>query len=534
MRNWKIIIILIAIAILLSFGVAYVKAEENVTLNSTPLSYTFASGNKSYDTVQYETFNSTSYYLQQGDTAYIGQTVDVSGVVPPYQYIAYWDGFDMYDGNATYKIDMWQKNKTGYYTFFIDPEIFGTRLGRWYKYSGEYERAGNNLAFVVTRPKPIIINTTNISYQNPNQTPVILPIQPILPVQHISDYLIARGYNFTIEVNSTANVWIFGSRDFIYDYQSSNNSISLTREMMSSLQSGDYKIMLQFPRNDTNDFMIRYNPDNSAVEWFDSKTFKINSWETMGQTPENVLYQLQTIFPQTRDTFMMFKLVVQEPTVTINRVDVMNQLNETRRNTTGALLQPASYVDVRGYTNLPPDTPLLVVVNPNFNITGDRMWEESVATRTEGTVGGDMRTFKAIVPIHLYDLPLGRNFIGVKVPGMDLITTADFYIYGSPDGHFTPNKTIRYVAGKYGPEEIIPTPTPITVERVVTKVVTQVVTVEVTPSNEQVYEQQKKVTIEREIYWTVTVALYGGVIFAVFLIGRFVFRALKRRAWLKK
>lgn len=532
MRNWKIIIILVAIAILLSFGVAYVRADD--TANSTVLSYNFIN-NTVASPIRYETFNSTPYYLYQGDTAYIGQMVDVSGVTPPYQYLAYWDGFDMYDDNATYKINMWEKSKQEYYNFFIDPEIFGNRTGRWYKYSGTYERAGNNLAFVVAYPKPIMTNTTNVSYQNPNQTPIILPIQPVLPVRHIADYLVARGYNFTIDVNRTANVWIFGSQGYIYDYQSDNNTINMTGEMMSDLQAGDYKVLIQFPRNDTNDFMIRYNPNESAIEWFDSKTFSISSWSTLGQTPENVLYQLETVFPQTRDTFMLFKLAIWEPMVTVNQIDVMNQLNETRRNTAGALLEPASYVDVRGYTNLPPDTPIIVMVNPSFNLTGEAsMGDGFVATSTEGTVGGDMRTFKAIVPVHLYNLPLGRNFIGVKVPGTSLVTTADFYIYGSPDGNFVPNKTMRYVSGKYGPEEIVPTPTPIVVEKVVTQVVTQIVTVEVTPSDEQVHAQQEKVTQEREMYWGVTIALYGGIIFTLFLVGRFVFRALKRRAWLKK
>ena len=531
MRNWKIILILIAVAILLSFAVSYVKAESNLVLSNGTV-YNFSAPPSPTVTT---TMPQKGYYLQQGDTAYVNQTIDISGVVPPYPYLAYWDGFDMYDENATYQIDLSNTPNSGYYNFYIDPAIFSTRLGKWYKYNGNYERAGNNLAFVVAVYKPIMINTTNLTYQNPNQTTVVLPVQPILPVQHISDYLIARGYNFTINTNQTANVWIFGSRDFIYDYQSSNNSINMTREMMSDLQAGDYKILLQFPRNDTNDFMVRYNPNTSAIEWFDSASFKVNTWDTLGQSPENVLNELETVFPQTRDTFMLFKLSVQEPTITINRADVTNAINETQfPNFTGTNLEPGSFVDVRGYTNLPPDTPIILTVNPNFNLTGDTFGNDTVATRTEGTVGGDMRTFKAIIPIRLYDLPLGRNFIGAKVPGMDLVTTADFWIYGSPDGNFVPNKTIRYVSGQYGPEEMVPTPTPVVVTKYVPQIVTQIVTVPVTPTDQQVHDQQAIVAQEREIFWIGTLLFYGGVIIGVFFIGRFLFRALKRRAWLKK
>jgi hypothetical protein len=115
-----------------------------------------------------------------------------------------------------------------------------------------------------------------------------------------------------------------------------------------------------------------------------------------------------------------------------------------------------------------------------------------------------------------------------------MITTADFYIYGSPDGHFTPNKTIRYVAGRYGPEEMVPTPTPITVEKIVTQVVTVTITVPVTPSNEQVYAQQTVVAKERETYWIGTIAFYCGGIVAAFFIGRFAFRAIKRRKWMEE
>jgi len=506
MDTWKLILILLIIAVGFSIVVHGVKAEDNST-----------------------------YYMNQGDTAYLNQYVDISGVIPPYQYIAYWDGYDMYEGNATYKIDVWQMTNSEYFNFYIDPAIFTTRTGRWYKYNGYYERAGNNLAFIVARAKPILQNTTNITYQNPKQVPIVLPTHPALPTQHISDYLIARGYNFSINVNLTANVWVFGAKDFIYDYRSQKNIVNITSEMASGLSAGDYKVLVQIPRNDTNDFMVQYNQNTSAIDWFDASTFNIRHWDTMGQSPENVLYQLQTIFPQTRDTFMMFKLTVQEPTITIDRIDVMNLLNDTRTGNDASLaLQPASYVDVRGYTNLPPDIPILITVNPNFNITGDNAGDGSIGTLTEGTAGGDMRTFKAIVPIHLYNLPIGRNFIGAKIVGSKMITTADFYIYGSPDGHFTPNKTIRYVAGRYGPEEMVPTPTPITVEKIVTQVVTVTVTVPVTPSNEQVYAQQTIVAKDRETYWIGTIAVYCGGVVAAFFIGRFVFRAIKRRKWMKE
>ena len=103
-----------------------------------------------------------------------------------------------------------------------------------------------------------------------------------------------------------------------------------------------------------------------------------------------------------------------------------------------------------------------------------------------------MREWKVIIPVNKYNMAPGRHFVGAMAETSNAITTADFYLYNSPDDSYVPNKTIRYFSGRYGDDEIIPTPTPIIVTQIVTQVVTQIVTVPVTPSNDQVYAQQKK------------------------------------------
>jgi hypothetical protein len=479
-----------------------------------------------------------SYYVQQGDTVYVGDHLDISGVILPYPYLAYWDGFDMYDANPSYNITIPLQRKA-ITNFYVDPEVFSTRLGRWYKYDGVYEPNSNNMVFVVV-PKRNVTglinqgqNSTNITLQNPNQTPIVFPIIPLLPVRHVSDYLVARGDNFSISGNVTTNLWVFGARDAIYGFKSSNNTMNLTRDVIYDLSPGKYTLLLQMPRNDTNDFMIRYNPDNSNIEWFDSESFVVNRWDTLGQTPENVLNKLESIFPMTRDTYMMFNLEVQDPTISIDRIDVMNALNDTSNDATISLT-PASYLDVRGYTNVATDSIIQVVVDPVFNVSEDVTWKNAIVTSAQGTVGGDMREFKVIIPVDLYNLPMGRHFVGARTLVGDSVTTADFQIYGTPTGNFVPNKTIRYISGLYGPEELVPTPTPVIVEKIVTQIVTQVVTVEVTPSNEQVKAQQDVVTKEREMYW-ITVGGGGLVILlGMFFLIRFVFRAYKRRGWMQK
>jgi hypothetical protein len=101
-------------------------------------------------------------YIYQGETIYINDTIDISGVVPPYQYLAYWNGYDMYDSNASYIITMSQR-KSDYYKFYIDPSIFSTRIGKWYKYDGNFEKNANNLAFIVY---PQSYKNSTMRYQN--------------------------------------------------------------------------------------------------------------------------------------------------------------------------------------------------------------------------------------------------------------------------------------------------------------------------------------------------------------------------------
>jgi hypothetical protein len=168
-----------------------------------------------------------------------------------------------------------------------------------------------------------------------------------------------------------------------------------------------------------------------------------------------------------------------------------------------------TYLEVRGYTNAPPDTVVQVVVDPDLNRGLDQIFKEASVTGTEETSPGDMRVFKAIVFVDLYEMRTGVHTVAAKIAKGDNYASANFYIYENWKNQPLTNKTIRYVSGKYGPQELIPTPTPITVTQIVTKVVTQIVTVPVTPSNEQVYAQQK---IASEKTWWEGVSLLAKVV----------------------
>ena len=512
---WKTIWWLLALGIVLSFAVTMISHNASaaiITQNNTVLN--------------------TSYYVYQGDTVYLGDLLDLSGATLPYPTLAYWDGFDMYVTDPSYTIDL-PTTRPGLTHFRVDSTIFSSRLGRWYKYNGAYEPNSNNLAFVVAktpRASETVGNNT-IPLQNPNQTPAILPPNTFLPIRHVSDYLIARGDGFRIPGNGTANLWVFGQRDSIFDYKSVNSVMNVTPTVINTLSAGSYTMLLQMPKTPTSDYAVRYNAAKGAIEWFDPGAFTVNSWYASGQTPLTVLSKLESIFPQTADTYMLFNLTVQEPAISIDRIDVMNQLNDTSADAS-ITLNPASYLDVKGYTNVAPNTVIQAVVDPDFALSEQNTWKDAIVTSSQGTVGGDMREFHFVIPVDLYNLPMGKHFVGVRVPKFgSAVTTGDFTIYGSPTGNFVPNKTIRYISGQYGPEEIVPTPTPVVVTQIVTQVVTQIVTVPVTPSQEVVLAAQRQAAQEAQSKLVNTVLVIFGSFVVVFFVGRFLFKAWKRRKW---
>lgn len=478
------------------------------------------------------------YHVQQGDYVAIGERVDLSGCVGWQDTNGDWNlayygrsGSEM-DPQYTIKI----KTKSQLYNFTISQEVFGQRLGPWYQYYGNEseDEHGNTLAFRVVAGKnetPYYNITNDTPRIDANQTAVPVPTPTILPQKHVSDYLIARGDPLKIPVNVSTNAWIFGYRDHVYDYRSVNNTLSFTKEVISSLSAGRYTLLLQTRRNGTDTgFLVRYNKELYQIEWFDPSTFKVNHYIVADKPPQEVLKKMREIFPKTTDTFKEFTMEVEEPTISINQIDSTFSQNITRQvDYVG--LDNVAFLDVRGYTNHIPDTVIQVCVDPVFNVSGVNSWKDAHVTRPEG-MDGDMRAWRITVPVEKYNMAAGRHFIGARVESSGVVTTADFYIYDNPENSYVPNKTIRYISGRYGDQEIIPTPTPITIINTVevTKVVT--VTIPVTPPDEQVYAQQKKATDEA---WEAAEWKYGTMVVAgVFLIGAIWYgRSVYRRAKLK-
>ncbi|MCK9591451.1 MAG: DUF3821 domain-containing protein [Methanoregula sp.] len=484
---------------------------------------------------------SAYYYVEQGDFLYVNDTVDISGVAAGILNLAYY-GINSEENLDTQYLLKLPKNKSGYYAFYLDPKIFGNRIGTWYKWNGEIESNGNTVAFKI-RPQRQAVNasgaTVNVSPPVSNQSGKEPPRIPILPLRTVADYLVARGNSLKISSPDAISVWIFGARDMLLDYHAYNKSVDIPANEINALSPGRYTILLQEKEPGySGDSAIRYDNVSNSIQWFDEVTFTVQRFNMDDQTPDNILAKLKSVFPVTHNRYQLFSLEVEEPTISIDEINAVNQLNYTGApQAEGLIMGAASYVIVKGYTNVEPDTLIQVVVDADFNQPGDLVWKDAIVTASQGEPGGIMRDWKVLVPLDLYNMPscgTGKceHFVSARTGLSDaVISTAPFYIYENPEGNAIPNKTMRYISGRYGPEELVPTPTPITVTHEITRVVTQVVTVPVTPSNEQVLVQQRIAQKEiSEQNWNKTVSYIGIGIFAIIFIavGIWIYSAWRR------
>jgi hypothetical protein len=469
---------------------------------------------------------SSTPYIYQGESVYINDTIDISGVVPPYPELAYWNGYDMYDANASYIITL-PAQKEGYYHFYLDPAIFSTRTGKWYKYDDKFEKNGNSLAFVVIPqsmknstmryPNGTLINISGMIVNN--YYGMEIPIQPPVEVKHVSDYLIARGDSFNISVNNATNIWLFGRVNQLLDFKSTNSpSIDISKDVLSDFEPGAYTVLLQTYGNISNNFTVMYDDKNNMIKWFDPSSFTILELSIDGLSPQVLSEKFLKLIPQMSDIFKTYKLEFQMPSIEIQSISEQLTPNETidaagvtQYNTN------VSFVEVKGYTNVAIGSVLKFVVDKDQQTS--RTLNSHTTTAVAGGTDdpGDMRWFDVVVPIDKYNLAIGAHTITAYTNYSDSGSVYTFTIYATPPNSYVPPQTIRYIAGRNGPEEFVPTPTPV-VETVTVPVPgpTQIVIQTVTPTDEQVKAQQKIIMDEKINAW-ITIVIASAIIIAITL-----------------
>ena len=466
-----------------------------------------STGNITVDNLTSITYPPNSVYrIMQGAPVWINDTIDISGM--GWGSGIAWNG-KYSDHDAPLYIYLFKDyQKKTLMNFYIDPQVFTSRSGMWYQYYGNTTEKNGNLAMfevmATYRNNTLTFSngtTINQSVGVSNVTPAKYPKPEILPENHVADYLLARGDPLTIDTPGGAQVWIFGRIDQKY-VTTTENSITFDKAEFQNVEPGTYTILMQKPGNNT-EYDVRYL--NKSLQYRDGWN-GIFLEDVAALQPRLLQGKLMELLHNTDDTYATYTLEIQEPVITITRLDEVGVGAKPYDFAfeTGLI----TFMDTRGYTNLASGTTLTALLDG-----GDTYTKYSDTAFANRTSPGNMSIFQIYVPLIWDKISSGRmHTITVNGP---LGTTVDaaFMVNEMPVDSYRPNGSLKYV-GSQNPW--VPTPTPITVPGP-TQIVTQIVTVPVTPSEAVVYEQQRKAQGDVAASWIET----GIAALVVLLIGYF-------------
>jgi hypothetical protein len=434
--------------------------------------------------------SASSHYISQGEIVYLGDKLDISGVVPPYPELAYWDGYDMYDSNPTFNITLPQQ-KAGYYNFSIDGR-FTNRPGKWYKYADKFERAGNNLAFIVA-PRPFY----NYTLTFPNGTMIYVselpdftrlpgaqkPIPEIMPVKHVADYLITSDDSLNISISKLSAVWIFDGHDNSIQYATNESGeIIFNDTQIGNLEPGDYKILIQSIGNITPNLDVIFS--DKTIKWFDRSVFDVKTISTLNLVPTEAIRNLEEIFPHTYDTYKIKTLAVQDPEITIGYMSQVGISSAKEYYKDPDRRGNVSLMDVRGYTNTLPGTNLTVTLDEAGRMPREATKLYTYPGKSQGTYLGDMRYYQVYVPLYWDDLKPGMHNLTARTE-LGGYAVANFPVTEEAPNSYVPPQTIRFMGDR---NPWVPTPTPeIRIQKEIVTV-TQQIPMPIPPSDQQIKE----------------------------------------------
>jgi len=447
----------------------------------------------------------------QGQTVYINDTIDIYGY-------GWGTGVAWYGRYGEYNLPQYVKSLTGYkkdaINFWLDPSIFSGRGGMWYQfYDNTTENNGNLELFYLVegyRNKSITLANGTTNFENISISNVTVPVKIpdfILQDIHVTDYLVSRNDSLNTRFEK---MWLFGRVNGLYNV-SGNLSIS----QVNLLEPGQYKLTSHKSGKNTI-FEVGYD---NTTETLTTPWRNIEPINIAGIQPRLVLPRFETIIAKTDDEIVTYDMEVQEPSLTINRMDEI----AVGGNIPVAFGIDTTVLDVRGYTNAKAGTKISAIIDPDKQ-TARTVNASTYTTITEGSDLGGLRYYRVYLPIIKKEMPNGIHTLKVtsQIGG---VAYADFMISELPADSYVPNATLKYIGDR---NPWIPTPTPITITNVVEKTVvvkeTIVVKVNVTPS-------QESVNAAVSDYWTgilkmVLIAL-GTIVFVGYLAS-IIYRGRKR------
>lgn len=465
---------------------------------------------------------------------YINDTVDVSGVSgwpgPDGEYrLAYYGRYadaPSPDGLIpTYIVTLPGKRhlngSASQYWYWIDPDIYAPRIGWWFQFMtnvSDAEENGNLRAFYVVNDFRTVFNATSneteINYVNGTYNEsVFLKPEPLLPERHVADYVVARGDPIEWPPGGY-HLWLFGKDKGYYDLR--ENIIS--RDQVSALPEGDYILAVHSAGTNTI-YECKYDDVNRTLL---PGLYGKQPVDVRGMDPMTIRQRFLTMLADSDDTVDEYKIVVQEPSITINRAD------EIPHNGTDVF-------DVRGYTNAANGTEVNVVLDDGKSYI-DYIKKRTIKTVAIRTSPGNLSYYRAYVPFEYEELAadafnhtLTASALGVKAERGFKISRMppDSCKYPEAGGCHT-NASLKWTS-EFNPFQENMTRVTVTV----TVPVIREVVVHDTPSQAQVDEAQRK-ALDLKVQDLIAGAVFWGLVILVgYLILRFAYRVYMRRRWHK-
>lgn len=472
-------------------------------------------------------------FILQGGAVVPGSYVDVSGCVGWSGEIAWYGQSGDLESNPQFVYTLPTKRNaiinTTFYVdpnayFYVDPAIFGQRLGMWYQFYGNDTgiEHGNLQAFNVVTELPKVNGTPVSSTPVPTPTPIPVIVQP---KRYDTDYQIAYGDPLSIVVNNKtmpARLWVFGRIDSVYNKTFPTSVVSLSRTEIQNLETGSYTVIVQNPGKNAV-FELGYSKIVSDVKTVEELVgtpctlsgCTVTRTNIYGFQPRMVMTEFRKMIKSTDDPITEYRIEVVHPTIDITSID------ET-------YWEGKDVLDIRGYTNVAKDTPIAFVMDK------DKQTEKTLPTETymesvKQDAPNKWGYFQVRIPIDYEEIPVGQHEITATVP-QGATQTVPFYVYDLPEGQEVPNETVKYVAG----DLFRPTPTPERIVETITVIETQTIFVPVTPNDEQVYLAQKRASDANWKYWMTTLGLVLVVGTMVSLGSWYMWGVIKRARRKKK
>ena len=485
--NYKVIGILIAIVIVLiaiEFVVSGASAAENgsyviVTTDDKSFNETFNVSQYSESVILNMTFtNQTSRAIPynnntritQGQCVEIGGVYDVSGVIGfttllDYNAFAYYtryeDAYDPSNNASVSYIHKMPNNRIGYYQFFVDPAIFKTRLGYWYQYTGQYERAANKRAFYVSDKCILDVNKT--VFVDIDSKPILINPKVIEP-RHVNDILLSNDDPLFLNMSGKYRVWVFGTTKSILakDIIIKDNLV-LDNELTSDLTPDTYTLGLQTVGTDGR-YAVDYTISERSIfpQKFLTPIYRSQPIvDITGLQPMMIKDALMDALQNSDDGFVTYNMTIEEPYIDISGYQEIKVGN-------------SSVLEVTGYTNKIADTPITLFIDRE-NQTGKSIKYPSMTIATEAGNIGDYRTFHGYLPLIYDEIAPGFHQLEAMLPSGKM-SQVSFYTREEPAEHYVQPEYHMFIDGN----PFIPTPPPIVVEKEVIKEVTKIVINETT------------------------------------------------------